>query len=75
MGPRRSCASPAKPPKPAATLADMAARLLNGDISELARGRAIRLEAGRRAPMSERLARVHILCKQMSAIKGAARDR
>jgi hypothetical protein len=47
------------------------ARALNGDISELAR--AIRLEADRKAPMSERLARVDALGKQMSAIKGAAK--
>ncbi|HEY6550589.1 MAG TPA: hypothetical protein VIY71_05245 [Solirubrobacterales bacterium] len=53
----------------------MAVRVLNGDISELARGRAMRLEADRKAPMSERLARMHALCKQMSAIKGAARAR
>jgi len=51
----------------------MAARALTGDIGELARGRAIRLEAARESPMSERLARVHALCKQMSAIKGAAK--
>jgi hypothetical protein len=49
----------------------MAAKTLDGDISELAR--AMRLEADRKAPMSERLARVHALCKQMSAMKGAAR--
>lgn len=51
----------------------MATKALHGDISDLARGRAIRLEADRKAPMSERLARVHALCKQLSAIKGAAR--
>jgi hypothetical protein len=51
----------------------MAAKALNGDIGELERARAIRLEADRHAPMSERLARVHALCKQLSAIKGAAR--
>jgi len=38
----------------------------------LSRARALRLEADRRASMSERLARVHSLCKQLSAIKGAA---
>ena len=32
----------------------------------------MRLAADRNAPMSERLARMHVLCKQMSAIKGAA---
>lgn len=50
----------------------MTAKALSGDISELRRGREIRLEADRNAPMSERLARVHTLCKQLSAIKGAA---
>lgn len=44
----------------------------DGDIGDLGRARAVRLEADRKAPMSERLARVHALCKQMSAIKGAA---
>jgi hypothetical protein len=34
-----------------------------------------RLAASLAATMSERLARVHALCKQMSAIKGAARGR
>jgi len=33
----------------------------------------VRMEADRKAPMSERLAGVHALCEQMSAIKGAAR--
>lgn len=46
---------------------------LSGDIEELDHGRAIRREADLRATMSERLARLHVLCKQMSAIKGAAR--
>jgi len=50
----------------------MAATPRKGDIGDLARARQIRLEADRRAPMSERLARVHALCKQMSSIKGAA---
>lgn len=58
-----------------ARLVPMAAKALNGDISELARARAIKLEADRKAPMSERLARVHALGKQMSAIKGAAKAR
>lgn len=53
----------------------MADKVLKGDIDDLARARALRLEADRRAPMSERLGRVHSLCKQMSAIKGAARAR
>jgi hypothetical protein len=38
----------------------------------LDQARAVRLEADRSASMSERLARVHHLSKQMSAIKGAA---
>jgi hypothetical protein len=46
---------------------------LSGDIQEFDQARAIRREADRRATMSERLARVHALCKQMSAIKGAAK--
>jgi hypothetical protein len=51
------------------------AKALCGDASELDRARELRLEADRKAPMSERLARVHLLCKQMHAIKGAARAR
>lgn len=47
----------------------------SGDIGDFKRAREIRLQADRSAPMSERLARVHALCKQMSAIKGAARAR
>jgi hypothetical protein len=42
------------------------------DIGDMRRARAARLEAVRKMPMSERLARVHTLCKQMSAVKGAA---
>jgi hypothetical protein len=53
----------------------MATRALGGEIGDLKRARKMRLEADRNAPMSERLARVHSLCKQMSAIKGAARNR
>ncbi len=45
------------------------------DIGDLGRARAARLEDARKAPMSERLARVHALCKQMSAVKGAASAR
>jgi hypothetical protein len=52
----------------------MTTRPLSGKIDDLKRAREIRLAADREAPMSERLARVHALCKQMSAIKGAARD-
>ena len=53
----------------------MAAKGPSRDIGDLRRARVVRLEADRSAPMSERLARVHALCKQMSAIKGAARAR
>jgi len=53
----------------------MTAKTLSGDVGELKRARALRLEADRNAPMSERLAHVHALCKQMSAIKGTARAR
>lgn len=58
-----------------ARLSRMAAKALSGDIGELRRARALRLEADRSAPMSERLARVNALCKQLSAIKGAAKSR
>jgi hypothetical protein len=53
----------------------MAVKTLSGEIGELRRARQMRLAADREATMSERLARVHRLCKQMSAIKGAARAR
>ena len=59
----------------ATRLARMAAKTPSDDIGELERGRMLRLEADRRAPMSTRLARVHELCKQLSAIKGAASAR
>lgn len=42
------------------------------DIGDFGRSRAVRREAALALTMSERLARVHTLCKQMSAIKGAA---
>jgi hypothetical protein len=51
------------------------AKRLSGEAGELDRARAVRREADLRATMSERLARMHVLCKQMSAIKGAARAR
>jgi hypothetical protein len=51
------------------------AKSLSGDIEELDRARDLRREADMRTTMSERLARLHVLCKQMSAIKGAARAR
>jgi hypothetical protein len=50
----------------------MQAKTLSGDTGELKLARELRLEADRKASMSNRLARVHALCKQMSAIKGAA---
>jgi hypothetical protein len=53
----------------------MSDKRLSGDAEELQRGRRLRLEADRQAPMSERLARVHALSKQLSAIKGAAQQR
>lgn len=58
-----------------ARLALVAAKALSGDAGELKRARALRLEADSNAAMSERLARMHALCKQMSAVKGAARAR
>jgi hypothetical protein len=53
----------------------MADKTLSGDVDELRRARKLRLEADRKAPMSERLARMHALCMQMNALKGAARPR
>jgi hypothetical protein len=49
------------------------AKRLSGDIEELDRARALRREADLRATMSERLARLNVLCRQMSAIKGVAK--
>jgi hypothetical protein len=45
------------------------------EIGDLRAARATRLKASRETPMSERLARLHELCKQMSAIKGSAAGR
>jgi hypothetical protein len=45
------------------------------DIGDLAQAHVARREANRKAPMSERLAKVHFVSKQMSAIKGAAAGR
>jgi len=42
------------------------------DIGDFGRATAARREAALALTMSERLARVHALCKQMSAVKGAA---
>ncbi|HEX6781183.1 MAG TPA: hypothetical protein VF125_04035 [Solirubrobacterales bacterium] len=51
------------------------AKRLSGDATELDQVRTVRRDADLRATMSERLARVHALSKQMSAIKGAAKPR
>ena len=48
---------------------------VEADIGDLQRARLVRMEADRNASMSERLARVHTISKQMSAIKGAATGR
>jgi hypothetical protein len=45
------------------------------DIGDLKRARDARLEADRRASMSDRLARLHALCRQLGAIKGVATNR
>jgi hypothetical protein len=45
------------------------------DIGDLKRAREVRLDADRNAPMSERLVRLHALCQQLGAIKGAAAER
>lgn len=42
------------------------------DIGDFGRATAVRREAALALTMSERLARLHALCKQMSAVKGAA---
>lgn len=50
----------------------MQEKTLSGDVGDLRLAKELRLEADRKASMSDRLARVHALCKQMTAIKGAA---
>ena len=45
------------------------------DIGDFRHARAMRREAVLALSMSERLARLHTLCKQMSAVKGAASTR
>jgi hypothetical protein len=45
------------------------------DIGDLKSARTARLDADRRASMSERLAQLHALCQQLGAIKGAAASR
>jgi hypothetical protein len=47
----------------------------SADIGNLKGARAARRDADRRASMSERLALLHALCKQLGAIKGAAAGR
>lgn len=47
----------------------------SGDIGDLSASVAARRRADWSLSMSERLARVHSLCRQMSAVKGAARPR
>jgi hypothetical protein len=56
-----------------ARLCRVTTKPLSGDISDLQQAKAMRLEVDRSLPMSQRLARVHALCKQMSAIKGVAK--
>jgi hypothetical protein len=46
----------------------------NPDIGDPGRAAAARRRSDRALSMSERLARVHALCKQMSAIRGVARS-
>ena len=53
----------------------MAAKVRSDDIGDFKRADAVRREARLALSMSERLARMHALCKQMSAIKGAASAR
>lgn len=55
------------------TLSAMAEKALTGDIEELQQANDLRRAADHKASMSERLARVNALCKQMSALKGAAK--
>lgn len=45
------------------------------DIGDLKGARQARLDADRRASMSERLAKLHALCMQLGAIKGAVSGR
>jgi hypothetical protein len=63
-------------PGGSATLEAMSAKKLDTvhleDIGDFGHARAIRREAALALSMSERLARLNTLCKQMSAVKGAA---
>ena len=45
------------------------------NIGDFDRARVVRRESALALSMSERLARLQVLCKQMSAIKGAASER
>jgi hypothetical protein len=45
------------------------------ETGDLKAAHAARLKASYARPMSERLARLHELCRQMSAIKGSAAAR
>jgi hypothetical protein len=47
----------------------------NGDIGDFDHAANVRRQAAWDLSMSERLARVHQLCKQMNAIKGTAQGR
>jgi len=58
-------------PRPSKTSTPVPHRL----EEELERARQERLERDWALPMSERLARMHELCKQATAIRGAARQR
>jgi hypothetical protein len=53
----------------------MATKVRSGDIGDFKQAHAVRREATLALSMSERLARMHALCKQMSAVKGAASAR
>jgi hypothetical protein len=45
----------------------------SGEIGDFGQASSARRKSDLKLPMNERLARVHALSKQMSAIKGAAR--
>lgn len=45
------------------------------EATELARSARLRRERDRQLTMSERLARLHHLCKQMTSVAGAAKRR
>ena len=62
-------------PEQALNWRKMAQKMLTGEAEELQQARNLRLATDRKASMSERLVRMHMLCKQMSLLKGAARPR